>query len=249
MSTDESEWRQAVPGKLINSNEVHVWRVLIDSTTVQIENLKEILSSDELVKAGRFHFEKDQKRFIAARGILRRILGHYLDMNPHDIRFEYTSHGKPLLAGISGNDTISFNLTHSGAFALYAITRGKDIGIDIERVRDDVDMYQITQRFFSQGEINSLKQIDENKRLELFFQYWTRKEAFLKAMGEGITFPMEQCDVSLVNGRVLSPVTLLGINRENSCWHVQDLFPGRVYTAAIAVEGGDWDISCWHYSL
>ena len=249
MNTDELQWRRAIPGELIYSNEVHVWRVFLDLTTLQSESLLGILSADELARAGRLRFERDQKRFIVARGILRKILGRYLGKNPHKLRFEYTSHGKPVLATNSGYDTLSFNLSHSDAFALYAVTRGRNIGIDIERVRDDVAVEQIAQRFFSQGEISSLERIHKNKRSEVFFQYWTRKEAFLKATGEGVSFPMEQCDVSLISGRVLSPITLLGDNRESSCWYGQDLFPGHGYAAAIAVEGGDWDLSCWHYSV
>ena len=126
-----------------------------------------------------------------ARGILRKILGRLSGWSPDKLRFEYTSHGKPMLATDAGNDNLCFNLSHSAAFALYAVTYNKKIGIDIERLRDDVALGQIAQRFFSQGEINSLEKINKNKRAGLFFQYWTRKEAFVKAMGEGISFPME----------------------------------------------------------
>ena len=247
MNTDKLQWRRATTKELIHSNEVHVWRVFLDLTTVQIESLTGILSTDELTRAGRFHFEKDQKRFITARGMLRQILGGYLGRPPHELRFEYTTYGKPVLATNAGYDTLRFNLSHSDEFALYAVTRGRNIGIDIERIRDDIDVEQIARRYFSQGEISSLERIHKDKRSEVFFQYWTRKEAFIKATGEGISFPMEQCDVSLISGRGLSPITVLGDNRENPCWYGQDLFPGRGYAAAIAVEGGDWDLSCWHF--
>lgn len=248
MSTEGLQWRHAVPGKLINSNEVHVWRVFLDVTKIEFESLLGFLSVDELARAGRFHFERDQRRFIVARGILRKILGGYLNKPPGKICFEYSSHGKPMLAPNPGDDSICFNLSHSGAFALYAVTRNKKVGIDIESIRDNVSVEQVAQQFFSQNEINSLEKIDINKRSGLFFQYWTRKEAFLKASGEGISFPMEQCDVSLISGSGLSPITLSGNNREDSCWYVQDLYPGEGYAAAIAVEEDDWDISCWHYA-
>ena len=249
MNTDESQWRRTIPGELTHSNEVHVWRVFLDLTTVEIESLQGILSDDELARAGRFHFERDQKRFIAARGILRKILGHYLGKNPNNIHFEYTSHGKPILAANPGYDTLCFNLSHSDAFAVYAITRGRKIGIDIERVRDDIAVEPIARKFFSQDEISSLERIHTDNRSELFFQYWTRKEAFLKARGEGISFPMEQCDVSLMSGSVLSPIILLANTKDSSVWYGQDLFPGHGYAAALAAEGSDWNISCWHYSL
>jgi 4'-phosphopantetheinyl transferase len=249
MRTDELQWLQSIPGELINSTAVHVWRVPLDVSAVQFESLLGFLSADELAKAGRFHFERDQKRFIVARGILRKILGHYLKENPNEILFEYTAHGKPVLASESRGDTPSFNLTHSDTLALYAITRAQKIGIDIERIRNDIDVDQIAQRFFSQNEISSLNQIHKNKRSEIFFQYWTRKEAFLKAIGEGISFPMEQCDVSLTSGSILSPIILSGNKGESSRWHVQDLIPGEGYAAAIAVDRGDCNISCWNYSL
>ncbi|MFI5129754.1 MAG: 4'-phosphopantetheinyl transferase family protein [Chitinophagales bacterium] len=249
MRTEQLQWCTKIPGELINSNGVHVWRAFLDVSTDEFERLSRFLSADELARARRFHFESDQKRFIIARGILRKILGRYLGWSPDKLRFEYTSHGKPMLATDAGNDNLCFNLSHSAAFALYAVTYNKKIGIDIERLRDDVALGQIAQNFFSQGEINSLEKINKNKRAGLFFQYWTRKEAFVKAMGEGISFPMNQCDVSLLNGNFLSPVILSGENSESSCLHVQDLFPGDGYAAAIATEGGDLDISWWHYSL
>jgi 4'-phosphopantetheinyl transferase len=102
MNTEKLQWRRAVPGELISSNEVHVWRVFLDTTNFQSESLLETLSADELTRAGKFHFARDQKRFIMARGILRTILGRYLGKKPHLLRFEYTSFGKPVLATNSG---------------------------------------------------------------------------------------------------------------------------------------------------
>jgi 4'-phosphopantetheinyl transferase len=249
MNTDKLQWSRAITKELIYSNEVHVWRVGLDITSLQREILLGMLSADEVERAGRFHFERDQKRFIAARGMLRQLLGRYLGKPPQELRFEYTANGKPVLATNAGCDTLHFNLSHSGPLAVYAFTRSRNIGIDIERLRDDIAVGQIAQRFFSQYEISSLERIHINKRSELFFQYWTRKEAFIKAMGKGISFPMEEFDVSLISGRVLSPIALPGDKGESSRWHIQDLFPGNGYAAAIAAEGGDCDLSCWHFSL
>jgi 4'-phosphopantetheinyl transferase len=248
MHADELQWRSAIPGELIKPNEVHVLRVCLDPDTPEIDTLPGILSADELARAGRFHFEKDQKRFIAARGMLRQILGQYLGKKPNEICFEYNSFGKPVLAANPGSDKLCFNLSHSGEFALYAVSRGRNIGIDIERVRNNVAVGQIARRFFSEAEIRLLERIDKDLRSEVFFQYWTRKEAFLKAIGEGISFPMEKCDVSSMNGKVLSPVLLPGESKEMPCWYGLDLFPGRGYAAAVVVEGSDWEVSCWHYS-
>ena len=249
MSTEKFQWRCGVPGELVSSSEVHVWRVFMDTTNFQSESLLETLSADELTRAEKFHFERDQQRFIMARGILRVILGHYLGKKPSELCFEYASHGKPVLANNDGCAALSFNLSHSGEIILYAITRSRKIGIDVERIRDNVDVGQIAHRFFSAGEIGSLDKIHKKNRSEVFFQYWARKEAFIKATGEGVSFPMEQCDVSLIGGSVLSPIILPGDNSESSHWYGQDLFPGHGYAAAIAVEGGDLDLSCRDYAV
>jgi 4'-phosphopantetheinyl transferase len=249
MNTEKFQWRRAVPANLISSNEVHVWRAFIHKTNIQSETLLETLSSDELSRAKQYHFEKDQRRFIITRVLLRNILGHYLRAKPSELRFQYTSHGKPALTTDNVRDSLRFNLSHSGEIALYAITRNRKIGIDVEHIRDNFDVRQIAQRFFSPEEIKSLDNIQEQKKPEVFFQYWTRKEAFIKATGKGVSFPMEQCDITSINGNVLSPVTLVGNNSEVPCWFAQDIFPGQGYVAAIAVEGDDCDLSCWEYMI
>jgi len=248
MKKTDSLWYQAMPEQFISSDQIHVWRAFLDLNSLEIRSLSGTLSSDEVAKAERFRFEKDKKKFIVARGILRRILGRYVGKDPHELRFEYTANGKPILVN-SESGALSFNLSHSATFALYAVTLQKNIGIDIERIRYDIDVAEIARRFFSQEEVNSLESIHENKLHELFFRYWTRKEAFLKATGDGISFPMEKIDVSLINGRILSPVRLPDNKRENTNWYVQDLFPGEGYAAAIAVEEAHCNLSHFDYSI
>ena len=249
MHTDELQWGRTIPEKLMLSNEVHVWRVFLDSLEFEVESLLGILSVDELERAKRFHFERDKKRFIVSRGILRNILSYYLGISPQKIIFEYTSQGKPVIASKPGEVPYRFNLCHSGELALYAVSPGRNIGVDTERVRDDVSVDQVSQKFYSHDEISALENTYEKDRSRLFFQYWTRKEALLKATGEGISFPMDKCDVSLISGSVLSPVILSGNNEEGSRFYVQDLFPGNGYVAAIAIDNSNCNISCWHYSL
>jgi 4'-phosphopantetheinyl transferase len=248
MINDKSTWQSAVPGKPLSSNDVHVWCASLDIDILQSKNLSMNLSADELARAGRFRFERDRKRFILAHAFLRVIIGRYLEINPHQLCFEYTSHGKPILSSNQGYDTLCFNMSHSNEFAIYAFARGRKVGIDVERIDANVDFEQIAQRFFSSGEIRSLESIHKNKRCELFFQYWTRKEAFIKATGKGMSFPMKQCDVSLMNGKAVSPIILSGNSRENLRWYGLDLAPVPGYIGAIAVEGNDWDVSCWEYT-
>jgi 4'-phosphopantetheinyl transferase len=247
MNMETTGWRHAVPAGLISSNEVHVWRLFVDANSSTIESLWKVLSPDELSRAGKFHFEKDRKRFIQSRGILRTILSYHLDQKPSEICFAYTSFGKPMLVTGSAPYDISFNLSHSGDIVLYAITQHHKIGIDVERIRD-LDVMQIARRFFTQGELDEIERAHERNRSELFFKYWTRKEAMIKGFGKGVSIPMEQIDVSSLNGGFLSsPKTLLA-NDQHPSLYVQDLFPGDGYAAAIATEEKDPDIFCWHYS-
>lgn len=249
MTAHPSLWLQAIPGALIPSNQIHVWRLSLGLSEHQRANILAILSADEIERAGRFHFEKDQNRFIAARGLLRQILGLYLGEKPQRLQFEYTDFGKPVFGTNSDYKGLHFNLSHSANFALCAITQSREVGIDIERIRSEISVDQIVRRFFSPSEIRSIEMLHEEKRNQLFFQYWTRKEAFLKATGKGLSFPMEQCDVSLMSGVTFSPVIFQDEKSESSDWHVQDLFPAEGYAAAIAVEGSDCDLSCFHYSI
>ena len=247
--TEKIQWHKAIPEKFNSANQVHIWRVFPDTVILPIEELQRMLSVDELERAGRFHFEKDQLNFIMARAILRMILSHYLDDRPHKLHFDYNSFGKPMLLTKHDSDPVNFNLSHSNGIALYAITRDRNVGIDVEQVRDGVDVHQVSERFFSAGEIGSLKNISKKDQLERFFQYWTRKEAIIKAIGKGVSFPLEQVDISTGDGRLLSSINLKSDGSEDLPWHVMDLVPGDGYKAAIAIDGDVPEISCWDYSL
>ena len=247
MKMTEHLWREAMPGKSIGQNEVHIWKASLDLNSSQTEKFLKILSVDELQRAGRFHFEKDRHRYIAARGILRKILGTYIETKPDEILFEYSSFGKPAIATDRDFSNINFNLSHSGALALYAFTHDRKIGIDIEQVRFDIDVMEIAGKFFSEEEITSLKLTDEQDRHDVFHKYWTRKEAFLKALGEGISFPMKNFDVSSINETGLLKVELPADERNNVLWYLQDLFPVRGYRAAVVTEEGQCELSCLNF--
>jgi len=246
MATGELHWRRETPKKMM-PNEIHVWRASLDLSNSKRENLLGLLSDEELMRVGRFHFVKDQYRYITARGILRKILGSYLGERPQKLRFEYTAKGKPILAQFSGYGSFHFNLSHSDTQAIYAFSAAHNIGVDIERIRDGIEIEQIAYKYFSQKEIKTLINTQPGKRTELFFQYWTRKEAYLKAKGEGISAAMGSIDVSSLDGKILTQVKLADNGKKNECWLVQDLFPGKNYAAAIAFEGGVKDLSYWHY--
>jgi 4'-phosphopantetheinyl transferase len=231
----------------LSSDEVHVWRASLDSTATDVQSLQQTLSADELGRAAGFRFQKDRQRFIAAHGLLRAIISRYLDMEPSQLRFCYSDHGKPSLVPTSGQKTLSFNLSHSDGLALYAITRDRGIGIDLERVRPVAKVEQIAERFFSARENAVFRTLPASLKREAFFTCWTRKEAYIKARGEGLSLPLDQFDVSLVPG---GPAVLLGTRgdpQKSSGWSLRELMPDPGYVAALAVEGHDWHLTCWQF--
>lgn len=235
------------------SDKVHVWRVSLDWMASCVPDLQRALSSDELHRAARFRFQRDRQRFVVSRGLLRVILGRYLDVAPGGLRFCYGDYGKPFLDPTFDREGLRFNLSHSGGLALYAVARGREVGIDLERVRPVAEAEQIAERFFSARENAALRTCPANLKHEMFFSYWTRREAFVKALGRGVSLPLDQenanpfFDVSPVPGE---PTMLSGTgerSRESSRWAVRPLLPAPGYVAALAAEGYDWRPVCWHF--
>ena len=231
----------------MSADEVHLWRVPLDDS--RTTELRATLSPDERARAHRFHFERDRRRFIVARGCLRTILGQYLKKDPARLTLTYSSYGKPLLADGPEPTDICFNLSHANELALIAVTRDRQVGVDIEFIRPDFASVKIATRFFSPQEVEVLRRLPAGQQAEAFFICWTRKEAYIKALGEGMSMPLDQFSVSLAPG---SPAALLGNLRdpaEVSRWSLQDLFPGPGYVAALAVEGHNCQLKCWHHSV
>ena len=231
----------------LGNNEVHVWRASLDLPASQVQRLRYTLSAEELRRAAGYHFQKDRKHFIVARGVLRDILGRYLKIEPSQLRFCYNSYGKPGLAGETIGETLCFNVSHSHALALYAVTHDRAVGVDVERIRPDLADEDIAERFFSPREVAALRALPANMQPEAFFNCWTRKEAYIKARGKGLSISLDQFDVSLAPGE---PTTLLSVNgesKEASRWSLQELVVGSGYAAALAAEGHDWQLKCWQW--
>jgi 4'-phosphopantetheinyl transferase len=240
-------WRLPPETFILGSDEVHVWRATLDQPPSQIESFRHTLAADEHARAERFYFQRDREHFIVARGVLRSLLGCYLNKAPECLSFRYSSYGKPALAGESGGNTVRFNLSHSHRVALYAVTRGREVGIDLERIRFDLDVEQIAERFFSRWEIATLLTLPPEVQRQAFFLCWTRKEAYIKARGEGLSLPLDQFDVSLIPGE---PAALLSTHQgshEALRWSLQELTPAPGYVAALAVEGRGWRLACWQW--
>ena len=240
-------WRTPPEMLMLGSEEVQVWRATLDQTPSQVQSFLHNLAADEQARAEQFYFERDREHFIVARGVLRAILGGYLNRAPECLSFCYSSHGKPSLAGDSDGDTIRFNVSHSHGVALYAVTRGREVGIDLERIRFDLAVAEIAERFFSPREVATLLELSTEAQREAFFRCWTRKEAYIKARGEGLFLPLDEFDVSLAPGE---PAAVLSTQRdpsEASRWSLQELTPAPGFVAALAVAGHGWRLTCWQW--
>ena len=240
-------WRSPPESLALDCDEVHAWRATLDQPPSQVQSLLLNLATDEQTRAERFHFARDRARFIVARGVLRAILGRYLNREPACLPFCYGSHGKPALAGQSDRGAIRFNASHSHGVALFAVTRGREVGIDIERIRFDLAVAEIANRFFSRREIAMLRALPAASQHQAFFRCWTRKEAYIKARGEGLSMPLDQFEVSLAPGAPAAMLGTQGDPSEASRWSLQELTPAPGYAAALAVEGHGWHLNCWQW--
>jgi 4'-phosphopantetheinyl transferase len=242
------EWQRAAAPPELSAAEVHVWRISLECGDTALDRLRTFLADDERQRAGRFYFEKDRRHFIAGRGALRCLVAGYLVRHPSEVRFEYTNYGKPLLAGRPGAAELRFNLSHSHGLALLAVTRGRDVGVDLERIRENLDGEQLAERFFSPREVAVLRSLPLELRREAFFQCWTRKEAYIKANGKGLSLPLDQFDVTLRPGE---PAALLATHYEPSeahRWSMHGLMPGEGFVGALAVEGQFGRLWCGHWT-
>ena len=252
----ETQWQAAPASLQISSDVVHVWRANLNLPEQQIWQLLPTLSEDEQQRAARFYFQRDRLHFIAARGILRNILGNYLSIAPIHIKFSYSPRGKPAIAEhIEANITtcgkLLFNLSHSQGLALYAIALDREIGIDLEYIRE-IEAEQLAKRFFSDREYASITAVASPEQPRIFFHYWTCKEAYLKATGDGLV-GLEKIEVSLTTKEPhLVPTATPGNARTDKQqpdpgWSLKQINPGSGYIAAVVVAGGGWRLQTWDF--
>lgn len=226
-------------GKALNpgGKEVHIWRIALSGHELLLPALRKILSADEIERADRFYFERDRQSFTVARAAMRQILSRYVNVSADKLTFSYGAKGKPELAGAAEPASINFNLSHSGEFALLAVARGFCLGVDIERVKPEFGGDDIAERFFSSNEVAVLRAIAAEARVEGFFSCWTRKEAYIKALGEGLSVPLDSFDVAFGPG---VPAALLRVRvspDEVERWTLYDVVAPPGYKAALVAEG------------
>ncbi len=233
------------------SDEIHSWCASLDVPPETSARLYATLTPDERTRSARFQFERDQQRFIVARGVLRDLLGSYLEIQPGKISFVYNAFGKPELGPQFAN-RLKFNLSHSAGLALIAIATASDVGVDLEYIRAQSDYADIARRFFSAAEVDHLIALPNHLFAEAFLSHWTKKEAYLKACGEGLAIPLNSFSVPLATDPAHIPVDLYVASKgivPARRWSLYTLRPALGYAAALAIEGAGWRLRQWQWKM
>ena len=223
--------------------DVHVWLADLNDRVEPFGKLASILSEAERERAARFYFERDAIRWMVSRVVLRSILGRYVGVGASDVRFQIGARGKPELSAPLG-PRLQFNASHSDRLGLYVMARSGRVGVDIERVRPLPDLEAIAGRTFSPHEQQALGAVSPAKRCAAFFNCWTRKEAYIKALGDGLTYPLERFTVSLIPGAPPKLEDVQDDPAEARRWSLTALAPAAGYAAALATEGRPPRLRC-----
>jgi 4'-phosphopantetheinyl transferase len=240
-------WPRPAAPLSLPAERIAIWRVDLDTPAAE-DSEANILSADEIARANRFHFERDRLHFVHCRSALRRLLGEYLEIPATDVRFNYLANGKPEVEPNQNPRALQFNVSHSGELALIAFCARHRIGIDIEKVRQDVDTESLAERFFSMRERESLKSLPMQLRVLGFFACWTRKEAFLKSTGEGLSFPLSDFSVTTHPDGDAAVEEIKGSAEAGLKWFIADLAVADEYRAALAVEHPRMAIETFSFS-
>jgi 4'-phosphopantetheinyl transferase len=224
-------WTDPPQSPSLQAGVVDVWRIALDQEAEKLERFRRTLEAHELERASRFHFEKHQRHFIVARGFLRSVVARYLGTQPESLRFVYGAYGKPALESEHG---LRFNLSHSNEVALLAVTLYAELGVDVEHIRADFASEDIARRFFSRTEVETFNSLAKEEQVAAFFRCWTRKEAYIKAIGKGLSQPLDAFDVTLAADR--PPALLRAEDDDASRWLLSDIDIGPGYAGALAVE-------------
>lgn len=239
---ESSKWLEPPSALTLRNGKVHVWRIGLEQQDDLLERFRGTLEPEELDRASRFRFERLQRHFVVSRGFLRNVLARYMEVRPQDLRFVYNDYGKPSLAG---QQSLRFNMSHSHEVALVAVACDAALGVDVEYIRADFASEEIAKRFFSRREVETLTSLPREEIVAAFFRCWTRKEAYIKAIGKGLSQQLDRFDVTLAP---YEPAALLQADAEDtSSWSLSDIDVGSDYASALAVEGTPSVISYWKY--
>jgi len=241
-------WQRTAGAAVPSTHEVHVWRTGLGVEAATLQDFEETLSPEEHARAERFHSSVDRARYIGGRGILRAILAQYLGTRAGDLRFCSNAHGKLALRPGGGIEDLRFNISHSHGLALFAFALRREVGVDLEQVRPSGKEEGLAERFFSTEEIAALRALPASAQAEGFFHCWTRKEAYIKARGTGLSIDLSSFSVSLVPGELITLPVSSHSDPEAARWSIRVLAPGSGYVGAIAAEGADWAPRLWQWT-
>lgn len=247
MDDIQHTWRLPADNLRLGVYDVHVWRASVAQPAATIQYLKSMLSPEEVAKAERFYFERDRNRHIVVHALLRILLSRYLDTDRDQLQFIHNEYGKPFVKLEETQPALQFNISHSHELVLYAFTLSRQIGVDVEYMRPDIEYEALAQYHFSLLENSMLREVPAEFKQQAFYNCWSRKEAYIKARGMGLSLPLDIFDVSLKPGE---DAALLGSREEPPqlpYWSLRALLPGESYAGALVVEGHDWHMHCWQY--
>lgn len=240
-----SSWDRPPDHPSALEGDVHIWRAMLAQHAPQLVALAATLTPDERHRASRFRFVRDRDRFVLCRGLLRAILARYVQVAPAALRFSYGPAGKPRLADPRGILDLRFNLSHTDGLALFAVARGREMGLDVERIDETVLVEPLARHAFAPAEVAYLANLPTRRRREAFYRLWTVKEAYVKARGEGLSMPLNEFEaIPAADGQVHIHATG-GDAQVSSRWSVCPLDPGPGYVATLAAQGKIRQLAQW----
>ncbi len=243
---EQHPWMEPTPFIQLPENEVHIWRAQLRVAPASLSRYQALLSQEELAKARRFYFEHDRHTWTVAHGILRLLLGTYLQCDPKKITFQLNAYGKPALSTSDTYGSFQFNLSHSKNLALFAFAQKNVVGVDVEYM-SDIPYEEIARHSFSPFEQRTLQNLPQAQKAQAFFKCWTSKEAYIKGRGMGLSLALDLFDVSMQPDEACALLTSREDPQEVQRWQLYKLEPGPEYAGAIAVEGKNVTLRCWQW--
>jgi 4'-phosphopantetheinyl transferase len=248
MTRPASLWQIPAAPVSLPLDTVHVWRADLDVAPETLRSLQDTLSTDEQVRAAKFCASIDRNRYAAGRGILRALLAQYLGTPAGTLQFCLNPHGKPSLMPAGEIQSLRFNVSHSRGLALFAFAFRRDVGVDVEYLRAFDRMDRLAEQYFSAQEITALRALPISDRIEAFFRCWTRKEAYIKARGRGLSISLASFTVSLAPEELSNLPITSEEDPEAGRWSVRGLNAGSGYAGAVVAEGADWSPVLWQWT-
>ena len=238
-------WKIAPEGLEISADHVDVWLASTDPGELQIRAYKALLSPAELERLEKFRVEFKHREYIVSRGLLRRVMTKMTGLDVAGVDFDYGEHGKPSLPGRAESGSAAFNVSHSHGLALVALTLGGRLGVDLEKIRPKVEWRSLAEHYFSEAEIRALDGYSDEAGLKAFFTCWTRKEAFVKALGGGISYGLKEFDVSIDPDEARAALTIRAEDEDASRWLIKNLPVPASHVAALALDRSACELRLW----